>query len=109
MIEVKTEDNFTKLSKILVHIIKSCKKDYHAAVINDRIDESVSRHLGNLESVAVNFQDDLLVPSFWDDINYDTVMYSKGKIDLFIATVKNSADELNKTKYVSFYNNKWFG
>ncbi|XP_044575413.1 uncharacterized protein LOC123259170 isoform X5 [Cotesia glomerata] len=91
MIEEKKEDNFSKLSKILVHIIKSCEKDYHAAVINNRTDESVSRHLGNLESVAVNFQDNLLVSKYDNNI-----IHGKGKIDLFIATVENSVGELNK-------------
>ncbi|XP_044575410.1 uncharacterized protein LOC123259170 isoform X2 [Cotesia glomerata] len=91
MIEEKKEENFSKLSKILVHIIKSCEKDYHAAVINNRTDESVSRHLGNLESVAVNFQDNLLVSKYDNNI-----IHGKGKIDLFIATVENSVGELNK-------------
>ncbi|XP_044575416.1 uncharacterized protein LOC123259170 isoform X7 [Cotesia glomerata] len=91
MIEEKKEENFSKLSKILVHIITSYEKDYHAAVINNRTDKSVSRHLGNLESVAVNFQDNLLVSKFDNNITY-----GKGKIDLFIGTVENSVDELNK-------------
>ncbi|CAD6225345.1 GSCOCG00005632001-RA-CDS, partial [Cotesia congregata] len=102
MIEEKKEDNFSKLSKILVHIIKSCEKDYHAAVINKRTDESVSRHLGNLESIAVNFQDNLLVSIFDDDFSY-----GKEKIDLFIATIENSVDELKKMLHQLKFSRWW--
>lgn len=58
--------------------------------------------MGGLESVAVNFQDNLLVSIFDDDFTK-----GKGKIDLFITTVENSVGELNKTLYDLKFSRWW--